>query len=130
MFKKSTNKVLLIEPDIVLANIYTKALNKKGIEVHSVSMAQSAISLIDKIKPGLIILELCLPANNGIEFLYELRSYPDLKYIKVIVLSYTSKTELRISPNQAKILNIYRYLYKPSTSVSKLVEVVVSGLQK
>ncbi len=129
MLKNINQKVLLIEPDRVLANIYSKALSKSGVDVHITSMAQSAISMIDRVKPKLIILELCLPTNNGIEFLYELRSYPDLQEIKVIVLSYTSEIEFRVSPRQAKILNISKYLYKPSTSVSKLVEVVVKILQ-
>lgn len=124
MTAKKKNKVLLIEPDSFLAKIYVQAIESEGIIVQSASKAQEAISAIDKIKPDLIVLELQLPSNNGIEFLYELRSYSDLQDIKVIVLSFISSLELALTPKQAQILNIYKHLYKPKTSVSELVEAV------
>lgn len=124
MTDKKKNKVLLIEPDSFLAKIYVQAIEREGIIVQRTSKAQEAISVIDKIKPNLIVLELQLPSNNGIEFLYELRSYSDLQDIKVIVLSFISSLELALTPKQTQILNIYKHLYKPKTSVSKLAEVV------
>lgn len=126
----SKYRALLIEPDRYLARIYAKVLKRNGVDAFSVSTAQKAISEIDKINPDIIVLELQLPFNNGIEFLYELRSHADLQDTKVIVWSYISDIELKLTPKQASILSISKHLYKPNTSVNKLVDVILENLQK
>jgi DNA-binding response OmpR family regulator len=84
------SQILLIEPDIVLANIYTKALTHEGYRVVVAGDAQAAISLADKSKPDLIIMEIQLVSHNGIEFIYELRSYPEWQDIPIIIQSFSA----------------------------------------
>lgn len=113
--------ILLIEPDKILADSYCLALKKAGYFIEATTTAQQAMNAIDHKIPDMIIMELQLPGHNGIELLYELRSYADLQTIRVIVLTFA---QLRLSDNQLKRLSVDRYLYKPQTSLRQLVNAI------
>jgi DNA-binding response OmpR family regulator len=104
-------KIILLEPNTLLGKAYTGALEQKNHNVVWCPNAQQAIHQTDKHSPDLIITELQLATHNGIEFLYELRSYSDWQKIPVVVLSHVAQTNagLKLWEN----LNIAAYLYKP-----------------
>ena len=111
--------ILLIEPDMAVANIYGEALRLAGHRVtHSVD-AQLAIHLADGQTPDLVILELQLARHNGVEFLYEFRSYPEWAAIPVIVISTVPDDSL--SPGLQANLGIAAYHYKPQTTLRNLL---------
>ncbi len=122
-------KVLLIEPDKILASTYQLALSQSGHKVIHCFGAQSAIHAIDNNNPDVIVLEPQLVNHSGIEFLYELRSYADLQNITVIIHSFIpSQTFI----GQIDILNglgVFEYLYKPLTSLERLVTAVDNAAQ-
>ena len=80
-------KILLLEPDSVLAgNIERYFANAKHtVSVHS--DPQQAVTSADSRAPDLIIAELQLAGRSGVEFLYEFRSYPEWQNIPVIILT-------------------------------------------
>lgn len=118
-------RILLVEPDQILAKVYTAACRKsnKDAEIVSVSSVEDAIEAADNQRLDLIICELLLARHNGVEFLYELRSYTDLQSIPVIVLSWVPAQEF-YSTIDAGLLSIHAYLYKPTTTLSHLISVV------
>jgi len=118
--------VLIIEPDVILAKAYQGALTDAGMSVSIAQNAQRAISIIDDLKPSVIILELQLAGHSGIEFLHEFRSYEDWTPIKVIVHSGVPRTSLNLDSRIWQQLGIYKYLYKATTSLNKLVDSVKS----
>lgn len=120
-------KILLVEPDVVLANIYQKSLESSGHHVRVSATGQQAIDLMDHDIPDVIILEIQLAGHNGIEFLYEMRSYGEWLETPVIVLSNVPQSEFRDSHEVLiKYLKISQYLYKPATSLDKLLGVLES----
>ena len=116
--------ILLVEPNTVLAQIYQAALQHNGHQVQSTSSAQTAISLADQQRPDLVILELQLAAHNGIEFLYEFRSYPDWQTIPVLVHSVVPQSIFGSHTSLWQELTIADYLYKPSTTLQQLLKAV------
>ncbi len=112
--------LLLIEPDFELGQTTKAYLNHLGHKLKWCRNAQQAILAADKVQPDLIILELQLPVHNGIEFLYELRSYKDWQNIPVIIYSQVSPNLKAISPMLWKNLKISSYYYKPQTKLSSL----------
>jgi len=118
-------KILLVEPDRLLARSYTQALQRAGHEVVVAVTAQTAIFEADTTAPDMVILELQLTRHSGIEFLYEFRTYSDWQNIPVIVVSHVPPTEFtdswEILQNE---LGIVAYHYKPSVSLTKLVQIV------
>lgn len=121
-------QVLLIEPDHLLGEIYQAALRHGGHRVAWCIAAQAAIATADKQKPDVIIMELQLPTHNGVEFLYELRSYSDLQPIPVIVLSHVPPVLRAISPVLWEQLGIVAYHYKPLTKLADLTRSVDRAL--
>ena len=113
--------VLLLEPNTVLAATYQAALEHFGFTVTVASGAQAGIHAADAQQPDVIVLELQLPRHNGIEFLHELRSYPEWQYIPVVV--HTSLppavTEAR-SETLRSSLGVEVILYKHATSLADL----------
>jgi len=113
--------ILIVEPDRALGNIYSEALNSVGYHTVVASSAQTALHAIDENLPNLIILELELATHNGIEFLYELRSYIEWQSIPVLILSQVTPNKSAKQPKAWGQLNVAGYLYKPSTKLSNLI---------
>lgn len=120
-------KVLLIEPNKILAQQYAGALKKAGHDITIKSDAQSAIVSADAERPDVIVLELLLANHGGVEFLYELRSYGEWQSIPVVILSRID-TKSVLDDKLAKGLNVAQVLYKSETSLGRLMGVVDSVL--
>ncbi|HXE10217.1 MAG TPA: response regulator [Verrucomicrobiae bacterium] len=117
-----TFEILLIEPDRVLAASYVEALQAAGSQVNAASTAQAAIMVADAIPPDLVVLELQLVEHSGIEFLYEFRSYPDWQGVPVLIHTQVPPAEFNDSGQLLREeLGVCEYLYKPRTSLSRLV---------
>lgn len=117
-------KILLIEPDTILANNYTDAIQQDGHSVNWQANAQAAIHQADIDRPDIIILELQLPSHNGVEFLYEFRSYPEWQDIPVIVLSLVPEESFVGGAKLFEQLGVKRFLYKPQTKLRQLLKTV------
>jgi DNA-binding response OmpR family regulator len=117
------NKVLLIEPDRILAEVYKRAIEADGLtEVVSVTGAQTAIMAADQRKPDLVILELQLIEHSGLEFLYEFRSYPEWQSIPVLVQTMVPFAEFNDNWHLLRgELGVRAYMYKPNTSLRQLL---------
>lgn len=120
----SVTRVLVVEPDGVLARTYVSALSSAGYEAFTASTAQSAIDAADEHAPDCIILELQLPGHNGVEFLYELRSYAEWQQVPVIINTYASRSDFVRMHDVLTTLGIVQVLYKPQTTLAKLISAV------
>ena len=116
--------ILLIEPDKPLADTYQKALQKAGYQVNRSADVQTAIDIIDQKIPDVILLEIQQNTHNGIEFLYELRSYPEWQSIPIIVASIIPEHDIGLTKPIKKQLNIKSYYYKPRLSLDELVRAI------
>lgn len=118
-------KILLIEPDKVLAENYLYVLKRAGHSVNWQRSAQSAINDADNETPDLVVVELQAPSHNGIEFLYEFRSYAEWQDIPAVVLSLVPEEKV-VGPDNDLLerLGVKAYLYKPQTKLEQLVAAV------
>lgn len=116
--------ILLVEPDKILSNICVQALQKAGHTVAVTNNAQTAVHLADERHPDLVILELQLKNHNGVEFLYEFRSYHEWLQVPIVVYSFVPPTEFAESPVLYGALGVEKFLYKPTTSLAKLLQTV------
>ena len=72
--------------------------------------------------PRVILLDLNMPKMNGFEFLRALRADPDLKKIKVIILTTSNADDDRIKAYQS---NVAGYIIKPIT-LNQFVEAIAT----
>lgn len=117
-------RVLLIEPDQTLGKVYSAALGRAGHEVSLARSAQGAVHAADTSRPDVVLLELQLPRHNGIEFLYEFRSYSEWLHIPVIIHSLVAPHEYEKSSILWRELGVVRCLHKPATSLEQLLTVI------
>lgn len=120
--------ILLIEPDQHLARIYKAALADANYDVNHVLHAQDAIHNADQHRPDVVLLEVQLAGHNGIEFLYEFRSYSEWKDIPVVLLTMVPPSSIKLSSTVMQQLVIADCLYKPETNLKKLVQAVANAL--
>lgn len=121
-------RILLLEPNQLLASQYKQFLESKGYTVVSCKNAQDGINRADQINPELVVMELLLAAHSGIEFLYEFRSYGEWRKVPVIVLSRIPRSEIIASDKVLNELGISVFLYKPETTLQRLGERVSAVL--
>jgi len=116
--------VLLLEPNTLLAKVYTQALEHAGHSVAHVAAAQEAVNSADKRAPDVVIVELQLPHHSGLEFLHEFRSYAEWLNTPVVVNTslLAAQLPLAIEPLM-RDLGVREILYKPRTSLQDLVRV-------
>lgn len=117
--------ILLLEPNKVLARTYIRALEHVGHTVGYARGAQEAINVADEQSPDVVVLELQLGARDGIEFLHEFRSYPEWQEVPVLLHTQVSPTSLmRFQGSLVKDLGVTGVLYKPQTTLAKLISMV------
>lgn len=114
------SRILLVEPDAVLSRTYSAALERAGHQLKWAAHAQDAVYAADECNPELVVLELQLAEHNGVEFLYEFRSYADWQNVPVLLLTMVQPHALQITAAQMELLGIVGCLYKPATSLAQL----------
>ncbi len=87
MAKNQVKKVLIVEDDVFLSNIYNKKFTNEGFEVYTASDGKKAVIIIKQKKPDIILLDIMLPQMDGFEVLEEIKKDPEVKDIPVILLT-------------------------------------------
>ena len=120
--------ILLVEDDEVDVMNVERAFQRNRI-ANPLWKAGNGIEALDMLRRGelpagrrLILLDLNMPRMNGIEFLRELRSDPELKGTPVVVLSTSDDERDKV---EAYNLNVAGYILKPVTFVN-FVEVMAT----
>ena len=121
--------ILIVEPSKDLAKIISQALAREGLETKVAHTAEQAIKLADEGEIQVVVLELIMPRHNGLEFIYEFRSYADWFDVPIIGYSQLSSEELGIDKQLAREMGIISHLYKPTTSLDTLVSEVQKVLK-
>ena len=116
-------KILIIEDEKILANMYRDKFSQAGFKVLKAFEAKEGLALAKKEKPDLIILDILLPKENGIFFLEKWRKTPAISSALVIAFSNYDDPEIK---RQAKKLGARDYLiktdYTPEEVVNKVKE--------
>lgn len=113
--------VLIIEPSKDLALVVSQALNRKEISSVIANSAQSAIVQADKFNPKMIIIELLMPKHNGLEFIYEFRSYDEWLNVPIIIYSQIAAQELDAPKDLLHDMGVVEHYYKATTSLEALI---------
>ncbi len=120
-------KIMLVEDDNNLREIYEARLLAEGYEIISAKDGEEALSLAMKEKPDLIISDVMMPKISGFDMLDLLRSTPETRDTKVIMMTALSQAE---DKNRADKLGADRYLVKSQVTledVAKVAKEVLDG---
>lgn len=119
-------KIMLVEDDNNLREIYEARLLAEGYEIVSAEDGEQALALAVKEKPDLIISDVMMPKISGFDMLDILRSTPETKHTKVIMMTALSQTE---DKDRADKLGADRYLVKSQVTLEDVAKVAQEVLQ-
>lgn len=117
--------ILVAEDDSFYSNIYKFKLNREGFNVFTANNGLEALKIAKEHKPDLILLDLIMPIKDGFETLKDLKLDPNLKNIKVVVISNLGQDE---DIARTKALGAQDYLVKANMSIQEMMDKVKSYL--
>ncbi len=120
-------KILLVEDDNFIIDIYVTKLKEVGFSVQSAVNGEDALAKIKQSRPDLVLLDIVLPQVTGFEFLQEIKSMPELKNVPVIVISNLGQKK---EVEKGLSLGAAKYLIKAHYTPTEVVEEIRAVLNK
>lgn len=114
-------KILLVEDDKSLREIYGVRLLAEGYDIVSAGDGEEALAMAIKERPELIVSDVMMPKISGFDMLDILRSTTETKDIKVIMMTALSSEDQRA---RGEALGADRYLVKSQVGIEDVVRTV------
>lgn len=114
-------KILLVEDDQSLREIYSIRLTAEGYEIVSAGDGEEALASAVREKPDLVLSDVMMPKISGFDMLDILRQTPETKDIKVIMMTALSSEDQR---ERGNALGADRYLVKSQVGIEDVVNAV------
>ena len=124
-------KILLVEDDTILVEMYQAKFELEGHDVSVATNGEECLSILKDFQPELILLDILMPKLNGFHVLKEIKKQPDLRQIPVILLTNLGQAEVDMNQELAKAMGVNDYLIKshhtPDEVVQKAVKVLAAS---
>lgn len=114
-------KILLVEDDKNLREIYGVRLLAEGYDIVSAGDGEEALAMAIKERPALIVSDVMMPKISGFDMLDILQSTTETKNIKVIMMTALSGEDQR---KRGEDLGAARYLVKSQVGIEDVVRAV------
>lgn len=139
---KNKKKILIIEDERLLLDMYESYFKKAGYEVFATGNGRPGIEIAKEEKPDIIITDILMPEMDGYEVIKAIRKDSKTKKIPILVFSnlgqkeeinkglelgaddYVIKTDLTPSELMKKIERMLKQLEGPSKKLKKRVLVM------
>ena len=111
-------KVLIIEDDDSLREIYRREFELEGFIAETAIDGQQGVEKMVSSSPDLVILDLYMPTMSGFDVLKTVKTNPKLKEIPIIVLT-------NINPDSQDLLKnwgVKDFLFKGDNTLKQVVE--------
>lgn len=121
------SKILIIEDDEFLKDLYFHTFSFSGYDVHIAKNGIEGVEQTKLIHPDLIYLDMMMPKMNGLEALRIIKSDESIKDIPVIILSNFSNAPQK---DEAMALGALTYIIKSEfepKAVVQLTKDVLAG---
>ncbi len=115
------SKVMLVEDDDSLREIYSIRLTAEGYTIVTAKDGEEALAVAVRERPDLIVSDVMMPKISGFDMLDILRSTPETQNIKVIMMTALSSEDQRV---RGESLGADRYLVKSQVGIEDVVNVV------
>ncbi len=127
LLEKNMPKVLIVEDDPFLSEMYATKLTQEKFEVETALDGKDAVRKAKEIKPDLILLDIVLPKMDGFEVLQKIKKDPETQKIKVIALTNLGQKE---EVEKGLKLGADDYIVKAHFTPSEVIAKVRAVLEK
>lgn len=115
------SKVMVVEDDANLREIYSIRITAEGYDVISAGDGEEALALAVREKPDLILSDVMMPKISGFDMLDIIRSTPETADIKVVMMTALSGDDQR---ERGERLGADRYLVKSQVGIEDVVNTI------
>jgi DNA-binding response OmpR family regulator len=112
-------RILFVEDDDALANVYIMRLQAEGFDVRRVANGEDALATAINYSPDLVLLDVMMPRVSGFDVLDILRNTPETSGLKVIMLTALGQES---DKERAKALGVDDYLVKSQVVIADVVD--------
>jgi DNA-binding response OmpR family regulator len=84
-------RVLVIDDDIVLTNIFKASLEQEGFEVYVANSGSEGIQAAREVEPDVVMVDLMMPIVDGWQVCREIRTFSQ---VPILVLSAVIDTQM------------------------------------
>ncbi len=118
-------KVLIIEDDPFLSEMYAAKFAESGFEAEVASDGGQGLTKVAEFKPDLVLLDIVLPKMDGFEILKKIKENDELKGIPVILLTNLGqKNEVEKGLSLGAEEYIIKAHFTPTAVVAKVKDVL------
>lgn len=110
-------RVVLVEDELNIAEAIRFLLSGEGWRVETLANGSSALKVIRKAMPDLVMLDVMLPGRSGFEILQDLRADPELQALPVLMLTARGQSRDR---EMAERAGVSRFMTKPFSNAEML----------
>jgi len=118
-------KVVIVEDNESLAEIYKVRLELIGYKCYSAYDGEEALAIIEKERPDLVLLDIMIPKISGDQVLAKMRASEWGKDIKVHVISNLNEAD---APQNMRALGVEGYSVKANLANDQIDDIVNSIL--
>jgi len=111
-------KILLVEDDISLRDVYFARLQAEGYELSVAGNGEEALAMSVKVRPDLIILDVMMPRISGFDVLDIIRTTPEIAHTKVIMMTALGSAA---DKERGESLGVDKYLVKSQVTLEDVV---------
>ncbi len=115
------SKVMVVEDDAALREIYGIRITAEGYDVVSAGDGEEALAVAVREKPDLILSDVMMPKISGFDMLDILRATPETAGIKVIMMTALSGEDQR---QRGERLGADRYLVKSQVGIEDVINTI------
>ena len=115
------SKVMVVEDDAALREIYSIRITAEGYEVVSAGDGEEALAMAVREKPDLVLSDVMMPKISGFDMLDILRATPETANIKVVMMTALSSDDQR---QRGERLGADRYLVKSQVGIEDVVNTI------
>lgn len=124
---KFNTKILLVEDDKMLADMYITKFTKEGLKVIRAEDGAQGLEMAKKEKPDIVLLDIIMPKLDGFAVLKELKKDPNTQDVHVLLLTNLGQSE---DVEKGKELGADDYFIKANHTPAEIVEKVRYMLTK
>lgn len=128
MVNKKTKKgdkivILIVEDDEILLRALYLLFHKSEYTIATATDGNTAVQMVQRLKPDVILLDLLLPDMNGFDVLRNIRSNPEFENLPIIILSNLGASQ---DVDRAMALGANDYFIKAKTDLGALEQKIKS----
>lgn len=125
MVTNNKTKVLIVEDDTFLSNIYKTKFDMEGFDVTTADDGEAGLAMAKLKKPDIILLDILLPKMDGFTVLKELKADKEVQNIPVILLTNLGqKDDISKGLEMGAVDYLIKAHFKPSETVEKVRKIL------